>query len=276
MRSTQRLVIGPWTHLDWTGRHPAYDAGPSGETDIDLVQLRWFDRWLKGFAPPEEPSVRLFSMGDDAWIGFDRWNDRPTAAFYLASDGRAALLPRSGRLDRDPGPAGSDAVVLDPWRPPPSFGGHAGAPSGRVDRRAIDNRPDLCKFTSAPLTAPLKLAGAVGAELYVSADQPSFDVCAVLSELRPNGAVVNLTQGYRRVEPGEACAPLRIDMRGTAATIPAGTALRLSIAPSAFPGYPVNAGDGRGPAESRRIDQRIATLTVRHGEGAPSRLLLPV
>jgi predicted acyl esterase len=87
---------------------------------------------------------------------------------------------------------------------------------------------------------------------------------------------VNLTQGYRRVAPGQASMPLRVDMRGTACLVPAGTALRLSIAPACFPAFPVNDGDGTPPATSRRIDQRITTLTLRHGAGSPSRLLLPV
>ncbi len=277
-RSPQHLVVGPWTHLDWTGRHSAYDAGPAGANTIDALQLRWFDHWLKGAANWDavERPVQLFDMGANVWRGFERWDAAPSHALHLASDGRAALMPCAGRLTDVAGPPGANVVVLDPWRPPPSHGGHAAPPVGRVDRAAIDDRPDVCAYTTEPLSGPLRLAGAVAAELWVQADQSSFDVSAVLSELRPDGKVVNLTQGYRRVAPGEGAAPLRVEMRGTAATIPAGTALRLSLAPSCFPAFPVNGGDGAPPAVARRIDQRIVTLTIRHGSGTPSRLLLPI
>jgi uncharacterized protein len=50
-RAQQRVIIGPWTHTDFSGSFPDRDFGPAASaTAIDLsgIQLRWFDRWLRG------------------------------------------------------------------------------------------------------------------------------------------------------------------------------------------------------------------------------------
>jgi uncharacterized protein len=120
----------------------------------------------------------------------------------------------------------------------------------------------------------MHLAGDVAAELFVAADQPSFDLSAVLSEVRTDGRVINLTEGYARVDDGRS--PVKIAMRATCARVPKGSALRLSVAAGSFPAHPVNAGDGSAPAAVRLIDQRIVTITLRYGGPTPSRLVLPV
>jgi predicted acyl esterase len=50
-RAHQRVIIGPWTHTDFSGSFPDREFGPAASaTAIDLsgIQLRWFDRWLRG------------------------------------------------------------------------------------------------------------------------------------------------------------------------------------------------------------------------------------
>ncbi|MBV8538508.1 MAG: CocE/NonD family hydrolase, partial [Alphaproteobacteria bacterium] len=153
-------------------------------------------------------------------------------------------------------------------------GGHAAHPLGPMDRHSIDARSDVLTFTTPLLEQDLSLAGDVAAELFVTADQPSFDVSAVLSEVRADGRVLNLTEGYVRVDDGRS--PVRVPMRATCAKLPAGSALRLSVAAGSFPAHPVNAGDGSSPASARLIDHRIVTVFVRHGGRAASSVSLPV
>ena len=50
VRRNQRVIIGPWTHSNFSGRFPECEFGAAASSDaIDLtgLQLRWFDRWLK-------------------------------------------------------------------------------------------------------------------------------------------------------------------------------------------------------------------------------------
>ena len=65
-------------------------------------------------------------------------------------------------------------------------------------------------------------------------------------------------------------------LRATFCTVPPGHALRLSIAGSAFPAYAVNPGTGAAAIDYRLEEERIITITLRHGGATPSRLLLPV
>ena len=143
------------------------------------------------------------------------------------------------------------------------------------DRAAIDERGDVATYSTGPLAAPLLLAGDVELEARVRSDQPGFDVSAVLSRLTPDGRAYNLTQGYRRVE---APAPnvVRIGMRALCATLPAGDALRLSLAGAEFPAFPVNPGGGARLVSARAIDNQTITLSFRSGGDSPTRLCLPV
>ncbi|MGE5146284.1 MAG: CocE/NonD family hydrolase, partial [Candidatus Eiseniibacteriota bacterium] len=272
----QHLVVGPWVHIPWAERVGARDFGPDAANLIDPLQLRWFDHWLKGIDTGllDGPAVGLFEMGGEGWRGFHGWPDPEPEAFHLTSSGRASLDLADGTMAPEPARPGEDVIVYDPWRPTPSAGGHIAYPPGPVDRRAVDARSDVLTYTTPPLSDDLHLAGDVAAELHVAADQPSFDVSAVLSEVRADGRVLNLTEGYARV--GAAAAPLKLAMRATCARIAAGSALRLSVAAGSFPAHPVNAGDGLPPVESRLIDQRLITVILSHGGSTPSRLLLPV
>ena len=69
--STQRLVIGPWTHGGMRA-----DSSVQGDVDFgsesvwgyaqyNWERLRWFDRWLKNIPNgiEDEPEVRIFVMG---------------------------------------------------------------------------------------------------------------------------------------------------------------------------------------------------------------------
>ncbi len=50
-RAHQRLVIGPWSHINNTGMFPERSYGLTAGSvvvDVDGMQLRWYDHWLKG------------------------------------------------------------------------------------------------------------------------------------------------------------------------------------------------------------------------------------
>jgi putative CocE/NonD family hydrolase len=179
-----------------------------------------------------------------------------------------------GTLQETLGDPAEDMVVHDPWRPVPSFGGHDAAPMGRQDRTALDARADIACYGSAPFTEEALLAGRVDLDLWVTADAASFDISAVLSEVTPQGRAIVLTQGYRRVMAGEPL-PIRVSMRAICTTIPAGAALRLSLAGASFPAHPVNPGTGASAAETRITDCEVITLSLLSGAETPSRLSLP-
>jgi putative CocE/NonD family hydrolase len=271
----QRLVVGPWPHLPW-GRMSGGDMGPEADAQIDRLQLRWFDGFLKDRRGGADlgTGLDLFDVGAKLWRHFPAWPEG-SKALYLASSSLAAPTVTDGTLQDSLTNAASDEVVHDPWRPVPAFGGHDAAPMGRQDRTALDARADIACYTSAPFEEDALLAGRVDLDLWVEADAACFDISAVLSEVTPQGRAIILTQGYRRVAPGEAL-PIRVSLRAICATIPAGAALRLSLAGASFPAHPVNPGTGASAAETRSTDCQVITLSLRSGGATPSALILPI
>jgi hypothetical protein len=275
-KKPQRLVVGPWTHMPW-GRSAGADFGPDAVSTIDALQVAWFDRFLKDVdnGIDRAPPVRLFDLIAKTWHDFPAWPEPKRRAFYLSSDGLAATT-MSGRLgEQQPHLQSRDVIVHDPWRPVPSFGGHNGEPGGMQERSALDGRTDVLTYTSAPVAASLRLAGEVELMLSVRADQPCFDVSAVLSRVAPDGRAFNLTQGHCRVDRA-GDEPVRLGMRALCATLPAGDSLRLSLAAANFPAFAVNPGTGVPPAEARQVDNRVISLFVEGGGAEPSRIDLPV
>jgi putative CocE/NonD family hydrolase len=277
----QLLRIGPWVHIPWARKVGDVDFGPAADSDMDLLQLRWFDHWLKGIDSGlrHEPAVRLFEMtvgAPGAWRDFAAWPAPAPRPLYLASAGRAGLAPDDGALADEPSAAGSDVLVMDPWRPTPSLGGHAGHPGGPLERGAIDSRADVATYTTPPLAQDLRLAGDVVAEIFCAADQPSHDLSLVLSDVAPDGRVLPLLQAHARLEAPSTAAPAHVPMRALCARIAAGHSLRLSVAAAAFPAYELNPGTGARGRAARAIDQRVTTLTILHGAATASRVLLPV
>ncbi len=268
----QRLVVGPWTHAPWGRRVGAGDLGPNAVSPVDGAQLAWFDRQLKGRNGHAGAPVTLFDLGARTWRDFGEWPGTSALELFPQSGGLAAATSADGALHRAPGPPGSDTFVHDPWRPVPSLGGSAGPPPGIQDRAALDDRADVLCYTAKPLASPLLLCGRVRAVLHAEADQPSFDLSATLSVVAPDGRAWTLTAGHRRCDAG---GEIEVPMPATCATLPAGHALRLSIAAAAFPAYAVNPGDGRPASEFTADAEQVTTITVRHGGATPSRLCLP-
>lgn len=300
----QHLIVGPWAHLPWSRKVGAVDFGPEANSPCDRLQIRWFDHFLKGerVGLLAQPPIQLFLMGVNEWRYFDSWNEASTIA-TLSSSGLASMDEQDGRLEikaasaeqqaegrlrrelrrersaeqrsveREQRATGIDVIVHDPWRPVPALGGHASFPTGPQERSTLDGRSDILTYTSAPLLEPLCLVGAVSVSMTCAADVPSFDLCAVLSEVRPNGTVYNFTQGYIHVKPGQETQPLTFLLQPTCISLPSGHRLRLSLSAACFPAYPVNAGTGEPVGEARLIDQQIITITV---EPIASYLHLPV
>ena len=275
----QQLIVGPWAHLPWGRKVGAMDYGLEAVSPCDRLQLRWFDHFLKAEDTGllTEPPLTLFEVGSNHWRTLPAWNPHPATPFYLKTDGLAGITD-SGSLSPTPPLPHSptpDLLIHDPWRPVPALGGHAAYPCGGFDRAALDCRSDILTYTSKPVPEDLHLMGEITVLLNCTADAPSFDLCAVLSEVQPSGSVYNLSQGYVRVKVGEL-GPIVIALQPICARIRSGNALRLSLSAACFPAYPVNPGTGSSPQEASAIEQQIITLTLHCGGDSPSQILLPI
>ncbi|MGF1515632.1 MAG: CocE/NonD family hydrolase, partial [Elainellaceae cyanobacterium] len=251
----QHLWVGPWPHIPWGRRVGELDFGPEAVSPIDRLQIRWFDQFLKGKDTGllDEKPVHLFEMGSNRWRSRSQFPDPEPVTYWLVSGGLAAINERSGRLTLDSSEgdqAAMDSIVHDPWRPVGAVGGHAVFPAGAFDRAAMDSRADVLTYTTL-LEEDLHIAGAATVQVSCRSESPSFDLCAVLSDMHPNGKVYPLAQGYRRVQGHRDDDAVSISLQPTAACIAAGHSLRLSLSGACFPAYPVNPGTGESLTDGR-------------------------
>ncbi len=302
-KTPQHLIVAPWAHLPWGQKLGAMDYGIEAQNYIDEIQIRWFDHFLKGKDTGllAEASISLFEMGSNQWLELDKFPEA-IASYYLASNGLAATKLDSGMLweyekevelnssDCDSSASAQsldldesvveghteefansiDFIVHDPWRPVPALGGHASFPGGSSDRSSLDCRADILTYTSDVLAEDLSIVGIVTIELYCQVDQPSFDLCAVLSEVHPDGRVFNFTQGYIKID--DLQNPVTIPLQATCMKIAKGSCLRLSLSGACFPAYAVNSGTGKTLVETQLIEQQVITISVLSGADYPSLL----
>jgi putative CocE/NonD family hydrolase len=265
----QHFWVGPWSHIPWNHKVGDMDFGPAAMNPIDRLQIRWFDYWLKGKDTKllDELPVHLFEMGSNQWRSFNQWpSSSKTQTYSLKSNGLAAMREDDGALVLTQPQAAttivSDVLIHDPWRPVPALGGHASFPPGSFDRSALDGRSDILTYTTALFKTALTVVGDVTVKLNVQTDAASYDLCAVLSVVYPDNRVFNLTQGYKRINNGQA-QPISLTLQPTCFQLMAGQALRLSLSAACFPAYTVNPGTQIDSLDVvPTIEHRIITLMV--------------
>jgi len=306
-RQNQRIVIGPWEHLGW-GRpsspvSPRLAAfGPVADSPVNEMTIAWFDHFLKWVDNGVDggPRVDYFEMGENRWHVAKQW---PLAAtqyqsWFLTGGGHANSVMGDGALSivapspaaRDQATAATDQFVYDPANPVPSVGGHSccawtSGPQGQFDQSAIEQRPDILVFTSAPLESSVEVTGPVSVILYARTSAPDTDFTAKLVDVSPDGTAVNLSDGIQRasfrdslehptpVRPGEVYR-YKINVWPTSNLFAKGHRIRLEISSSDYPQFAPNPNTGEPFGSSTA--QRNATQTILHDLGHPSALILPV
>ena len=296
----RRLIMGPWAHGVFGGSFVDRSFGIQSDStvfNLTALQLRWYDRWVKGVdnGAERDAGVQLFVMGADYWRDEQAWPppDAVETEFFLRSGGNANTAAGDGRLaTTPPRDENHDAYTYDPRVPVPTVGGatflpalHIAANSGPRDQRALEARPDVLCYTSAPLQAPIETVGPLRAILFISSSAPDTDFVATLTDVAPDGVSLNITSGivrarYRssRTEPSllspGSTYELEIDLGGTAYVFRPGHRLRLQVTGGSFPRFDRNPQTGALGAETD--DLRPALHHVHHNATHPSRLVLSI
>ena len=168
-RQHQRLIIGPWSHSNFTGSFPEREFGPSASgaaLDLTGLHLRWFDRWLKGEdnGVEQEPPVTLFIMGIDRWRSEADWPlpDTRSRPYYLHSAGGANTLHGDGTLSAEPpSDEPQDVCLYNPFRPIPTVGGQVILPGANAarprDQREVELRDDVLVYSTTVLDRPVEV-----------------------------------------------------------------------------------------------------------------------
>ena len=271
----QHLIIGPWAHLPWGRRAGTIDFGPNAVSDCDRAQVRWFDYWLKGEGTLDSAAT-WFEMGTNQWVSGDRFEDLAPQSWQLETTGLTSV--QDGRLLKQNSPLSAktpaktpDVIVHDPWRPVPSLGGHAASPAGVFDRSPLDDRADVLTYTTEAISEPLLIHGSATVQLQFKTAAHSVDLHVVLSQVLPDGKVLNICQGVRKVVDAESDCACKIQLQPTSIQVPMGNRLRVSVSLSNYPAYAMNSGTGKPLHQEPAIDYQIITVYITEGE-----LFLPI
>jgi putative CocE/NonD family hydrolase len=264
-RVPARLLMGPWTHVD-----AASGAGlpADGVPALDAIALRWFDRYLMGIDTKVAriPQVTQYVYGDERWETQADYPDPGLTPRRMYLRGGGALS--SAR------PGGGEAAQTFVQQPLSGICTQSTsqwtAGLGQALPCATDNRADealgTAVYTTAPMDRDFVLSGPVLANLWVTTTAADAAVTVRLTDVDPSGASKELTTGWlaaslRAVDPsrsryvrGQLMQPwhpftresvqpvtagvpmqLPVEVFPVRATIKAGHALRVTVAPSDFP-----------------------------------------
>jgi putative CocE/NonD family hydrolase len=298
-RQNQRVIIGPWSHMNFSGSFPEREFGATSSSDfIDLIgiQLRWFDHWLKEVdnGADQEPPVMIFVMGVDQWRTETDWPlpDTHYRDYYLHSGGQANTLNGDGTLSTvTPEHEPSDVYLYNPLRPVPTIGGQVILPGGNAmgprDQREVELRDDVLVYSTPVLDQPIEVTGPIQLCLFVSSSARDTDFTGKLVDVFPDGRAMILTEGILRtryrnsfsvpelLEP-DTIYELRLDLWSTANVFLPGHRIRLEVSSSNFPRFDRNSNTG-GDLIIETVDQyRPAINRIHHDAQHPSRLILPI
>ncbi|WP_211260578.1 CocE/NonD family hydrolase [Amycolatopsis jejuensis] len=297
-RAGQRLIIGPWSHVNWSGIFPDRRFGPGAALAASEV-TRWhgafFDRWLRdredaldGLAP-----VRIFVMGIDQWRDEDDWPlpDTRYVSFHLDGNGPANTAAGAGVLtSAEPVHDAVDTYLYNPQQPVPTLGGtlmRMDGYDGPADQRPVHDRDDVLVFTTGILTEPVEVTGPVTATLFVSSSAADTDFTVKLVDVHPDGRAIILCDGILRtryrealdrpvlMQPGRVCE-ITVDLIATSNVFLPGHRILVEVSSSNFPRYDRNSNTGGTIAEAAAADLVVAANHLHRGPAHPSRITLPI
>jgi putative CocE/NonD family hydrolase len=294
-REGQRLIIGPWQHIDQSGTVGDLSFGvPASAAGVGLeATIASFAAASAASAEIPGAPVKLYVMNAGRWREESAWPLAQTqwTQWYLHPDG--ALSPIAPSVDSDP-----SIFVHDPNAPVPMRGGQSGIFAGGLDggnewtpgprdQRPLDDRDDILHFTGAALDHDIEVTGPVAVTLFAATSADDTDFVARLIDVYPDGRAIGVIDGIVRAkfrDGQDAVRPIapdevveyQIDLWATSWLFRAGHRIRLDIASSSYPNWEPHNGSSAINASVAPADRRAATQRVHHDAEHPSHVLLPI
>lgn len=297
----QKLIIGPWTHGDFSSMAGELNFGVAAsenflnaKEDLTNLHLRWFDYWLKGKETgiQDEPPISIFVMGINEWRDEYEWplNRTHYTPYYFHSNGQANSRFGDGVLNQEkPKKEPQDTYLHNPNNPVPTHGGqtlfYGIQTSGPKNQSLIEERDDIIIYTSDPLEKAVEVTGPVKVILWAKTDAKDTDFTAKLVDVHPDGRAYNLTDGIVRAsyQNGSTIKEdlngkiirYEIDLWATSNVFLPEHRIRVEIASSNHPRFDVNHHTGSSSLQDKK-EFRFARQTIYHDESYPSHIILPI
>jgi putative CocE/NonD family hydrolase len=269
-----QLTIGPWYHVT-AGRGVA----------LDLIELDWFDRWLKGERTGIDRTttpIHVYEIGANRWVRASRYpyNQARPVTYYLGPGG-------SLRRSAPTASRGSDRLLFTGFSSPCSrsteqwsgglfallIGGLG--PCEETDN-TTQSGPGVRTYTTVPFTRASTLAGPLAARIFLSSTRPDTELVATVDDVAPDGSSQPLTSGallgsLRALDPkrtwmapgGRSIMPYHPYTHASAAPIPVGKVVAEDI--EIFPTF-------ARIAAGHRLRLTLATSDTPHLEPIPPQL----
>jgi uncharacterized protein len=284
VRSSQRLLIGPWSHGTCEG------CPPNSVVNIQQLQLAWMDQWFKGTKNPFfDLPVVLYVMGENRWRAEQSWPliDTKVTRYFLHSQGGANTASGNGSLSVVPPTAEpNDVYTYDPRNPAPTFGG-PGLAGSRAVQNAAETRPDVLVFSSPDLIEDVEVTGEVNAALYAASTATDTDWWVKLIDVAPDGNAYILDQGVARaryrnsrtqpqpITPGKI-ERYALNMWATSNVFKKGHRIRVEVTSSNFPYADRNPNAFVDLSMATEKDFVVASQSIYHDSEHPSYIELPI
>ena len=297
-RVNVKMLMGPWYHTN-----PGEGLPAQGIPSLQDLQLRWFDRHVRGLPDRELDAlapVTYTRVGEGDGTRFTAAKTWPIPgieyqSLALSADGALTTGKGSGAADVLPWTQMSGACTRSTY-----IGTFGLAPSTPCETdNSLNDRTGLT-YDLPPLQRDLELTGPMSARLFVSTSRTDAFVTLHVESVDPaTGAASELSSGWdtlslraldkaRTTRLGQAgILPFHpytpssvekltagevyewwVEIRPIAARIPAGHTLRLSIQTSDTVRFL--------PTAPRLADSVGAVLSVYHDAQHPSLLVIPV
>lgn len=316
-RENNYLVIGPWDHRGMDGCDQVYGLkfGPAAALDVPKLKFDWY-RWVFGHG--EKPAfldapIKYYLTGNEEWRNAESLDSlcSKSRPLYLASDGKADDIFRSGWLADEIGNTPPDSFVSDPndLRPLETESTLSNSPElesggGAVFPRAYNSlffilggedptNAVFCHNTygqgviyhTPPMDAPAEVIGEPALDLWVTCDAPDADLAVLLYEVLEDGSVIFLSSSQLRLrhrDGGDETMPLNTPVllkfprfRFVARRIARNSRLRLVVRATACSFMQKNLNSATPVPDQQPGEERVANIQVLHDLEHPSLFRLP-
>ena len=310
--TTNRLVMGPWTHgawsrADWSKFGPLNFGSNTAKYYRQNLETPFFNFYLKDKGTFDPAEATVFNTGTNEWKTYPAWPPAPAVTrvlllkpagqlFLTASEKqRQVPLPRMAKSIRmtpimiKP-PALFTQYISDPANPVPytdSIHGERNNEYVMEDQRFVAKRPDVLTFRGEPLAGALTVAGPLLADLWVSTSGTDADFIVKVIDEQPDGtqrlvrAEVMRGRFRNSFSKPEAFKPnqpteVKYELPDVLHTFAPGHRLMVQVQSTWFPLVDRNPQTFVPIATAEAKDFQKATIKVYHDAGHPSAVRVTV
>ncbi len=201
-----KMIVGPWDHLQGSS---GAEVGNAGYGSLAELQLRWFDRYLKGIADPtldaDIPPLTYYEQGSGDWKTAKKWVGENITATSLKLSGSSSTGGAAGTLTTGAVTDGTSDVLPIPVSGLCTRSANQWT-AGAVNVVLKDNPcftdnklNDMSGvvFETPAATSPITLQGPINARLYTSSASGDGMLSVSVSDVAPDGKVSRLTGGWQ-------------------------------------------------------------------------------